>query len=303
MRSALTGHVAAVAAAGLAVRRTVRDYEQYTVAQSRLRTTLAATTENYRQNATLVGTLADVTANRFGYSLTEANNTMNTMLQTGLGVHRSMRIFETSLQLARVGEIDTAQSTQFLTDTMNMFRMEQARSGEETRHFARRMATQLSVSANMASTNIQQLQQAFRFAGGEMSAMNFSSQETMAALAGVSSMGLRGSTAGTCLRQAMAKLIRITPQTYRVFRRLGIQQDELNQIMFTADGRRRSLAEGMSRLTDVFRRLPNEQGRALAMFQLFGLRGTSAGTALAGSIVLYDTHHKGNSFSPRPVKG
>ena len=90
MRSALSGNMLAVAAGALAIRRAVTEYERYTIAISRVNTTLAAQTVNHRQNTRLTTTLAESVGRDLGYSLTESNEAMEVMLQTGLGVHKSM---------------------------------------------------------------------------------------------------------------------------------------------------------------------------------------------------------------------
>jgi TP901 family phage tail tape measure protein len=282
MASAMAGTGAALVGIGLAARRVVDEFSQLTMAQASMRSTLAAQLPNYRAVGREMSHLAMVEARRLGYGMAEANTSMTTMLQTGVGAHRSARVFGTAMQLARVGGMDAGRAVQFLTDTMNMFRVEAAEGNETGQHFARRMATQLSVSANAASTNIEQLQQAFRYAGGELAAMGFESGEVMAALAGLSSMGLRGTTAGTRLRQAMVKLQNPTRATQRFFQQYNITQDDLTAVMFDSAGAQRDMGEIMTNLSGLFRRLPHDAARAGAMYRLFGLRGIAAGSALAG---------------------
>ena len=282
MTSSLVGVGMGFVALGLAARKVIRDYSAYTEAAARVRTTLASQTRNYRQNYEIVRDLSEMAGRRLGYSLAEANDAMDTMLQTGLEIHPAMRIFETSLQLARVAEMETSRSTQFLTDSLNMFRSEAGSSNEEVRHFARRVATQLSVAAAMTSTDIGDLQQAFRYAGGELSSFGYSSREVISTLSALSTMGLRGTTAGTRLRGAMAQLYNPSQRTLDVMRQFGIQETEMRQVFFNEEGRRRNLFEGMTRLSGLFRRMPTEQARATAFFQMFGVRSVAAGQALAG---------------------
>lgn len=285
MRSALTGNMLAIGAIGLALQRATSSYAQYTSGVARMNTTLAAQVVNHRSQTRLVRDVSEGAARQFGYSTTESNDAMNTMLQTGLGTHRAMRVFGTSLQLARVANMDTGHSVQFLTDTMNMFRTEQARAGESSQEFARRMSSQLIVSANMASTSIAQLQQAFRYAGGEMSALGYSSSDTISALASLSSIGLRGTTAGTRLRGAIAALHTPTSTTRRMFEEFGVESTRLNQILYHQDGTLRRLAGSdgaMTQLMNVVQDLPTQQARNTAMFRLFGRRAQAAGASLAG---------------------
>jgi len=186
MRNSMMGAYASLVAMGLAARNVVSEYARYTEQQARVRTVLAATTVNYRQNYRLVQQVAEATGRDLGYSLTEANSAMESLIQTGVGVHVSMRVYRNAMELARVGNMDVNNSTRFLVDTMNMFQNEMADTKESFQDFTGRMGRQLAIAANMSSTSIENLQQAFRYAGTELSTLGYSSREVMAALAGLS---------------------------------------------------------------------------------------------------------------------
>lgn len=281
MRGMMMGFAASLVAVGLGLRRTITAYADYTQAQSRLRTTLAASTDAHRQNARLVGSVAEQAAIRYGYSLTEANDAMTTMIQTGIGVHASMRMFGSTMRLARIAEMDTENATRFLVDTMNMFRGEMADNNYTLREFADTMSGQLAVAANSASTDIEQLQQAFRYAGTEMSALGYSSSEVMSALAGLSVVGLRGTTAGTRLRGAVAALINPSQRVREQIAEITGNTDAWAQIVHDERGTLRSLPAMMGQLMQIMGQLPTQQQRAQLEVAIFGRRALAAGISLS----------------------
>lgn len=283
MRGMMTGAAASLVAIGLALRRVVTDYERYTLAQSRLRTALAATTNQGARNARVfAGPLAESVGRDFGYSLAEANEAMGTMIQTGIGVHRSMRVFRSSMRLARVADMDTANATRFLVDTMNMFRGEMREGDGTLQGFANRMTGQLAVAAYSTSTNIEDLQQAFRYAGTELSGLGYNSREVMSALAGLSVVGLRSTTAGTRLRGAMMAMHRTTGPLTALLQRHGIQSEEVGQAWYNADGSLRPFYEGLENMTGLIRRVGNQQDRNAIQMHLFGRRAFAAGQFVTG---------------------
>lgn len=281
MRGMMMGFAASIVAVGLGLRKTITAYADYTQAQSRLRATLAASTNMQRQNAQLTSQVAERVAVDLGYSLTEANDAMTTMVQTGIGVHASMRLFGSSMRLARIAEMDTENATRFLVDTMNMFRGEMAEDNMTLREFADTMSGQLAVAANSASTNIEQLQQAFRYAGTEMSALGYRSHEVMSALAGLSVVGLRGTTAGTRLRGAVAALINPSQRVREQIAEVTGNTEAWSQIVHDEHGNLNRLPVMMSNLMGIMARLPTQQQRAQLEVAIFGRRALAAGISIS----------------------
>lgn len=281
LRSYMTGAAGGLVAMGLALNRTVSSFAAYSRAQATLRTTLAAVTESYRNNARIASSAAEPAAIRLGYSTTEATEAMNTMVQTGIGVHASMRLIGTSLRLARIGEMETSNATRFLVDTMNMFRSEMARDDLTMRQFAERMTGQLAVAANMSSTSIENLQQAFRYAGTELSAVGYESNEVMSALAGLSVVGLRSTTSGTRLRGAIAALVDPAGNVREQITRLTGDTQAWANIVHNEEGNLRRLPDMMAQLMAITARTSSVQERNNLMFSIFGRRSFAAGASMA----------------------
>lgn len=279
------GFAGAMVALGLGLRRTVSAYTEYTEAQARMRTVLALSGNDYRLHARLAGDLAEQVGGRLGYSLTEANDAMTRLLETGLGTHASMRVFESGMRLARVSEMDTATATQFLVDSYQMFNREMVdatgNSRYEIREFADLLAGRLSIAAAMSSTSIEQLQQSFRYAGTEMSALGYTSTEVMSALAGLSTVGIRGTTAGTRMRQMIAQLADPANRVRERIDQLTGSTGSWQRILYNEAGNRRGLPDMMSQVMQLFARLPTEAARSELAFALFGTRAFAAGISIA----------------------
>jgi TP901 family phage tail tape measure protein len=265
----------------LGIRRVIGDYAKYTEAQSRMRTVLAATFRDTERGRAQFGDLGEAVARDLGFSLTESTLAMEAMLQTGLGVHRSMRVFRTSMELARIGNLDTERSTRFLVDTMRMFNKEMITENENLQEFSRRMSTQLVVSANMASTNITDLQQAFRYAGTELSTLGYTSREVMSSLAGLSVVGLRGTTAGTRLRGAVLALIRPSEQVKKAIDEVMGSTGAWREVVYDSNLQLRRMPDMMAQLMRVMARTTSTQQRHNLEAMIFGRRAFAAGVSMS----------------------
>lgn len=265
---------AVMVGAGLAARSAVQSYERYSNAQARLRGILASTSSDMRLQTGLMEA-ADVAARQYGFGLGESSEAMGTLLETGVNAHEAMRYFRVSSQLARASNSDLESSSQFLVDSMRQF-------NDQSEEGAERLAATITVGARLSSTTIPQMQQAFRYAGVELSAMGYRSDEVAAALGALSSMGLRGTTAGTRLRGAMLALTRITGRSRDVMSEYGLEHERLDGVLYNTDGSLRTLVGASDQLTQIFSELPTRAAKLTLATALFGRRAYAAGVILSG---------------------
>jgi TP901 family phage tail tape measure protein len=289
MRSSLAGAGAGLVALGFGFMSVLRQLERYTIMQSRVRTTLAAQGMQMRNVTGQVTSYAEAVGRRLGFSLEESNEGLLTMLQTGKSVHETMRLFPSTMRLARVADMEVATATRFLVDTTELFRREMLDTqytadgtSETLRQFADRMSGQLAVAAYTTATNVEDLQQAFRYAGTEMSAMGYNSREVMSALAGLSTVGLRSTTAGTRLRGAMLAMHRTTGPLTEALRAQGIEASEIREAWYDTSGAIRPFYVGMQRMADITRRITSQQARNTIQMHLFGRRAFAGGMLVSG---------------------
>jgi len=274
MNTRLMGAGAVMVGAGLAARSAVNSYERYANSTARLRGILATTTTNMDAMRGMLQS-SEVAARHYGFGLGESAEAMGTLLETGVEAHEAMRYFGTISEFARASNSDLESATQVVVDSMRQF-------NDQSEEGAQRLAATITVAARLSSTSIPQLQQAFRYAGVELAAMGFKADETAAALGALSSIGLRGTTAGTRLRGAMLALTRITGRSRDVMRDYGLEHERLDQVLYHTDGSLRSLTGVSDQLNSIMADLPTTQARLTLATALFGRRAYAAGVILSG---------------------
>lgn len=282
MNNMLMGSGAVMVGAGLAARSAVRSYERFSNANARLRGILASTGSSMRLQTGMLQS-AEVAARRYGFGLGESTEAMGTLLETGVSAHEAMRYFGTISQFARASNSDLDSATQVVVDSMRQF-------NDMSEEGANRLAATITVAARLSSTSIPQLQQAFRYAGVELAAMGFKADETAAALGALSSIGLRGTTAGTRLRGSLLALTRITERSRDIMRENNLEHERLDRVLTDETGSLRPLTEVSDELTQIFRELPTHQAKLNLATSLFGRRAYAAGVILAG------LHPRANDF-------
>jgi len=282
MNNMLMGTGAVMVGAGIAARSAVRSYERFSNANARLRGILASTGSSMRLQTGMLAS-AEVAARQYGFGIGESTEAMGTLLETGVQAHEAMRYFGTISQFAAASNSDLESATQVVVDSMRQF-------NDQSEEGAQRLAATITVAARMSSTSIPQLQQAFRYAGVELSAMGFQADEVASALGALSSIGLRGTTAGTRLRGAMLALTRITGRSRDVMRDNNLEHERLDRVLYNNDGSLRRMTEVSDELTGIFEDLPTHAARLTLATALFGRRAYAAGVILSG------LHPRANDF-------
>lgn len=269
MNSALMGQGAAIAGLVMGIRASVLSYERYSAAQARLRGILASTNADIRAQRGLMES-ADVAARQYGFGISESAEAMGTLLETGVGAHGAGRYFQIASEFARAANTDVSDAATVLVDSMRQFNM-------ESEEGASILAGSFTLAARMSSTSIADLQHAFRYASTEFSALGYEAQETVSALAGMSAIGIRASSAGTRLRRMIVNLHRVTPIARREIRRLGVDTDQLDRVLYDSQGRLRPFTEAVGRMAAFFEELPSQAAKNAVAFRIFGVRAASAG--------------------------
>jgi TP901 family phage tail tape measure protein len=271
--SALMGAGAAFGAVALAGRAAIRTYEDYSRAQARMRGILASTGTDLRGQRILMES-ADMAARRYGLGMADAAEAMNIMAETGVGVHGASRYFQIASEFATAANTDVTDASNVLVSSMRQFNM----MSEEG---ARTLAGSFTMAARMSSTSISELQNAFRYAATEFATFGYSAQETVSALAGLSAIGIKASSAGTRLRRMMYNLINVTPSARQELARFGITSQELNELMFDSSGQLRGFVDLTRRMAGMFQGLQSQQAKMVVARRLFGVRAGTAGMLFA----------------------
>ena len=227
------------------------------------------------------------------FSATEAAEALNYMALAGYDAETSMSMLPNVLNLAAAGNIDLARASDMVTDTQTAFGLSLERTTQ--------MVDEMAKAASTGNTNVEQLGDAFLTVGGLAQELNGGFvtledgtqaevdglQELEIALTSMANAGVKGSEAGTHMRNMLLKLTSPTAEGAEQFERLGVK-------VFDAGGKMRSLKDIFGDLNTSLGRLTQEE-KLQAVSELFNARDTASAEALLNAIG-EDWDHIGESI-------
>lgn len=182
------------AAASLAIADSIRVFADFESSMLRVKAISGATGEEFQSLTDLAKELGSTTA----FTAREAAQAMGFLAQAGFDVREVHQALPKVLSLAAAGQLDLAEAADITASVLRGFGLEANQSG--------RVADILAAAASKSNTSVQQMGEAFKFAGPVASSMGVSLEETAAALGVLSNAGLKGSLAGTGLRMVLVKM-------------------------------------------------------------------------------------------------
>jgi TP901 family phage tail tape measure protein len=187
---------------------------------------------------------------RTKFSATEAAEALGELGKAGFTAQQSIAALPATLQLATVAGMGLADSATLMSDTLSQF-------GLSVEHAAR--VNDVLVAAAQASTiDVEQLGQAFKYAGPVAAAFGMSLEDTAAAVAMFGKVGIKADMAGTALRNILTDVINPTKGMSDVMKELGIRTLETSP--------------GVVKLTDVINKLKESGATSAQVMQAFGDR-------------------------------
>ena len=227
------------------------------------------------------------------FSATEAAEALNYMALAGYDAETSMSMLPNVLNLAAAGNIGLARASDMVTDTQTAFGISLERTTQ--------MVDEMAKAASTGNTNVEQLGDAFLTVGGLAQELNGGFvtledgtqaevdglQELEIALTSMANAGVKGSEAGTHMRNMLLKLTSPTAEGAEQFERLGVK-------VFDAGGKMRSLKDIFGDLNTSLGRL-TQQEKLQAVSELFNARDTASAEALLNAIG-EDWDHIGESI-------
>lgn len=216
------------------------------------------------------------------FSATQAAEALNFMALAGYNTQQSMDMLPNVLNLAAAGAMDLATASDMVTDTQTAFGI----SAERTTQ----MVDEMAKAASTGNTSVQQLGEAFLVVGGLAQELNGGMvtlangtkapvdglQEMEIALTAMANAGVKGSEAGTHMRNMIMKLSKPTKD--------GIAtMGELSLKVWDAEGNMRSLRDIMSDLNTGLSTLTQEE-KINAIADLFNARDLASAEALLGAV-------------------
>ena len=176
------------------------------------------------------------------FSATQAADALNYMALAGYSADESIGMLPNVLNLAAAGNMDLARASDMVTDTQTAFGIETERVTQ--------MVDEMAKAASTGNTSVEQLGDAFLTVGGLAQELNGGMvtlddgtqvavdgiQELEIALTAMANAGVKGSEAGTHMRNMLLKLSAPTQDGITSMQMLGVQ-------VFDTEGNMRSLAD------------------------------------------------------------
>ena len=216
------------------------------------------------------------------FSATECAEALNYMALAGYDVQTSMEMLPNVLNLAAAGSMDLATASDMVTDTQTAFGISLERTNL--------MVDEMAKAASTGNTSVEQLGEAFLTVGGLAQELNGGMielsdgttesvdgiQELEIALTAMANAGIKGSEAGTHMRNMLLKLASPTADGTQALEALGVT-------VFDTEGNMRSLNDIFSDLSVSMESLTQEE-KLQAISDLFNTRDTASAEALLSAV-------------------
>jgi TP901 family phage tail tape measure protein len=174
--------------------------------------------------------------------------------------------------LGAAGDIPLDKAANIITAAIQTFKL----GAEDAVH----VADLLAGAANASVVDIDDLGVSLKYVGGVAAAISLPIEDVVDALSLLGKAGIRGSTAGTSLRQILVSLTGTSKKANGVLKELGIITKDNTNLFFDAQGKAKPLAEIFQILQDHTKGLTEAQ-RLAAFKTIFNNRALAAANILA----------------------
>ena len=216
------------------------------------------------------------------FSAREAADALNYMALAGYDTQTSMNMLPNVLNLAAAGSMDLARASDMVTDTQTAFGISIDRTSQ--------MVDEMAKAASTGNTSVEQLGDAFLVVGGLAQELNGGMvkladgttkevdgvQELEIALTAMANAGVKGTEAGTHMRNMLLKLSSPTKEGVEQLENLGVS-------VYDAEGKMRSLSDIFGDLNGALGNLTQEQ-KIQAISELFNTRDIASAEALLNAV-------------------
>lgn len=216
------------------------------------------------------------------YSAKQSADALNYMALAGYDAQLSMQMLPNVMNLAAAGAFDLARASDMITDTQTAFGITVERTTQ--------MVDEMAKAASTGNTSVEQLGDAFLTVGGLAKELNGGFitladgtekevdgiQEMEIALTAMANAGIKGSEAGTHMRNMIMKLSSPTKEGVKQMQALGVA-------VFDDAGNMRSLQDIMGDLNGALGNLTQKE-KIQAIADLFNARDLASAEALLGAV-------------------
>ena len=210
---------------------------------------VAATMGTTRDKIGLLTETAKEMGRTTAFSAKEAGEALNYLALAGYDMQQQAAALPKVLTLASAGNMELAAASDMLTDSMSALGLASSNS-EELMSNMNTMVDQMARTASKSNTSVSQLGEAILTVGGTAKVMKGGTAELNATLGLLADNGIKGSDAGTKLRNI---LLAMTPQTTdaaEAFEQLGLQTYDAQGKMMSMNQIFGQLNTSMADMTD-----------------------------------------------------
>lgn len=239
LTKAITAPIAGVATAAV---KTAADFE---AAMSEVGAISGASTQDL---ATLTAKAKEMGATT-SFSASESAEAMKYMAMAGWKTADMTEGIAGIMNLAAAAGEDLGTTSDIVTDGLTAFGMSAKESG--------RFADVMAAASTNANTNVTMLGESFKYCAATAGAMGYNIEDISVALGVMANAGIKGSTAGTTLKNVIANMAKPTDAQAAVMQKLGISLTD-------SSGNMKSFAEVMNNLRSSFNGLSETEKASYA---------------------------------------
>lgn len=201
------------------------------------------------------------------FSATESAEAFNYMAMAGWKTNDMLDGIEGIMNLAAASGEDLATTSDIVTDALTAFGL----SAKDSTHFA----DVLAAASSNANTNVAMMGETFKYVAPVAGALGFSVEDVSTAIGLMANSGIKGSQAGTALRNIFTRMAKPTGESARAMEQLGISITDSSGKMKDFDTIMGDLRKGFAGLS--------EAEKAQAASALAGQEGMSGLLAIVNS--------------------
>lgn len=254
------GLAGTIALGGIGIGSSVKTFTSFEKGLSNVKAVTGATNAEMK---VLKNTAKDLGAST-EWSAVQVTEAEELLGQAGFKVGETTSALPGLLSLASAGSLDLATATDIASGTLRAFNID----ASQTSH----VADVLALSAAATNSDVTDLGQTMKYAAPVSQALGISFEDTAAAAGLLSNANIKGSQAGTILRQAMARLASPTDDAAGFMEEYGINA-------FDAQGNMKSLSKVVDNLNSSLGGLTSQK-RADVISTIFGTESMSGILAL-----------------------
>jgi TP901 family phage tail tape measure protein len=195
------------------------------------------------------------------FTAKQAGEGMEHLARAGFNAGMVIKAINPTLRMAEADSMELGTAAQIVAASLKAFGLEAGKSAN--------VADALAYVSARSNTNVTMLGEALKYTGTTARFSNQSFEETVGALGLLANVGIRGSLAGTALKNAFLKLTRGTKAAQKVF---GGKKG-LTEALTDDNQKMISLNKMVKAVIDRLAKVPNQLERTSLAFKIFGIRG------------------------------